>query len=791
MNRNKVKIRYNSYDKKIEYFWLEQNNEWVQVSEDSGLLKKDYTNVTIQYKLYDIINQINRKYNFGKRGLDIVFEGTKEDFDDVENVVKNYFDKDNIDCVKGNEELISAKDAMPKINNIFEGLNSVLSKYNDDEIKKEINKYNTAVDPEIPICVMGLYSSGKSTFINSLIGDEILDSNSDPTTAKIYKIKNSKDASIDFTFNEEKVRLEFKDNTFNFNNNSDLEILKELKKIKVENKDKTQNYLMYEVLKIINDYDKENNCKAVSELIEIYIPFKNSTLPLEKYDFVIYDTPGSNSATNKEHLDILKEALKNQTNGLPVYITTPDNKDGTDNENLIKYIEEFGDTLDMANTMVIVNKADGISIEELNKFKEKPKDQIVTKWKSTKIYFLSALIGLGAKKALGNDYLIDPTCAQNFDDKCLRFKDRNNKRYSQLYKYNIIQQDKYNKLCDKEKELKDDNELLLLNSGLLSIEKEIGDFAEKYAPYNKCLQARKYLNRAIEKVESRIEKEEQEEKKLKLKWEEKFKEKADDLINILDEFDSCYKLTIGAEFSSEMRISLEELKLLKINEEEDKKNIEEAWEKCKRLDKQIQIEEMQKEVSILYTRYINKYIDRLNKKVEVFWMKKDSEYKEICCKIITENEHLNKEQKEYLRNYVMLVKPISPINVKFDLEKEGAVVSKRFFLFFKKRKKFYLTECKNKYIESLRKCIYEINTNTRYDNIENFRNWSKEVNAGLKQKIAEFNLTLKDLRCVIEKCKNTIIELDKQKNEIIKCRNDIGKFLKFSERGKTYERLDR
>ena len=43
----------------------------------------------------------------------------------------------------------------------------------------------------IPICVFGNYSAGKSTFINALIGREVLPSGGDPVTAKIYKIKTT------------------------------------------------------------------------------------------------------------------------------------------------------------------------------------------------------------------------------------------------------------------------------------------------------------------------------------------------------------------------------------------------------------------------------------------------------------------------------------------------------------------------------------------------------------------------------------------------------------------------
>ena len=64
----------------------------------------------------------------------------------------------------------------------------------------------------IPICIFGNYSAGKSTFINALIGYEILPSGGDPVTSKIYEIKRSgqKDrARVSFAFKGEEFELLF------------------------------------------------------------------------------------------------------------------------------------------------------------------------------------------------------------------------------------------------------------------------------------------------------------------------------------------------------------------------------------------------------------------------------------------------------------------------------------------------------------------------------------------------------------------------------------------------------
>ena len=51
-----------------------------------------------------------------------------------------------------------------------------------------IEEYKEVTRNEVPICIMGNYSVGKSAFINALLGDEILPSKVNASTAKNTKI---------------------------------------------------------------------------------------------------------------------------------------------------------------------------------------------------------------------------------------------------------------------------------------------------------------------------------------------------------------------------------------------------------------------------------------------------------------------------------------------------------------------------------------------------------------------------------------------------------------------------
>lgn len=116
--------------------------------------------------------------------------------------------------------------------------------------------------------------------------------------------------------------------------------------------------------------------------------------------FIIYDTPGSNSASNTDHTEVLKKAMEGQTNGLPIFVTTPDNMNGKDNTELIETIEKLGGALDKSNLMIVVNKADEKDCETLEKKKENFPNLKVSSLNPAGTYFVSAIIGLGSKKIL-------------------------------------------------------------------------------------------------------------------------------------------------------------------------------------------------------------------------------------------------------------------------------------------------------------------------------------------------------------------------------------------------------
>ena len=253
----------------------------------------------------------------------------------------------------------------------------------------------------------------------------------------------------------------------------------------------------------INNFENEELEANVSDLIEIEVPFNSTMYGRGKTDFVIFDTPGSNTASNERHIRVLKEAMQNMSNGLPIFVTEFNSLDSMDNEKLCKDIEAL-EELDSRFTMVVVNKSDKANLP-LDGFTQSDEDKILSmaipkNLYSGGIYFVSSVIGLGAKTKgeFDNEFY-----GEIFDDTAPRFEDPNHKRYKRLYMYNIMP-DQLKKEAIEESE--DCDNLLLANSGIYCVEQEINNFAAVYSGYNKCIQSELFLSKVHDITSAEISK---------------------------------------------------------------------------------------------------------------------------------------------------------------------------------------------------------------------------------------------------------------------------------------------
>ena len=239
----------------------------------------------------------------------------------------------------------------------------------------------------------------------------------------------------------------------------------------------------------------DKTVEDIGNVIKIEVPFsENGKLGQSHNEFVIFDTPGSNSQSNINHEQVLTESLDGFSNGIPVWVSQYDSIDSVDNAHLCDKLYAI-DALDKRFTMIVVNKADSVELpknglgkEDINNIMEYDS---VEKMYSSGIYFVSSVMGLGAKNKDGfiNDYLADV-----FEEKERKFSDPSARSYKKLYEYNIMPEQMKKKAI--EYSLACDNRIYA-NSGLYCVEMEMEQFASKHAAYNKCQMVYQFLNSVI------------------------------------------------------------------------------------------------------------------------------------------------------------------------------------------------------------------------------------------------------------------------------------------------------
>ncbi|MCR5587229.1 MAG: dynamin family protein [Lachnospiraceae bacterium] len=503
-----VLIKSNPYKKEVLFYRRTNENEEWKIIQDSVLASDSIKTGFLTFKVEIVLDRIISLYQNDKQGkIKLFFEGPEDEYDEIEDAIKmddynNLSYSEYLELYESGYYLENASDILPDILRIYNERISYLIKHNlpnQIEIQEDLEKFSEASSSVIPVCVIGNYSTGKSTFINALIGREVLPSADIPVTAKYFKISDSMQsdkASILFSYNNRIVNIRFDSDGYKFiEGKEDNKLIYSIISTLDELKDANMYTRINKTINILNSYDKKESLSLMSDLISITVPFGDGLLGNGNGNFTIIDTPGSNSASNLNHIEVLRTAMKGLTNGIPIFVSVYKQLDTKDNEKLFNEILSM-EEIDNRFTIIAVNQADeailpkgGFSEEDINEILA---EAVPRNLYSEGIYFVSSIMGLGAKN--GGDFF-DEGYAEVYFEKKGKFENKESKFYKQLYKYNIIP--KRMKIQSNNDIDKEDN-LMWVNSGLYSIEREIREFANKYSPYNKCQQSKLFLSKVID-----------------------------------------------------------------------------------------------------------------------------------------------------------------------------------------------------------------------------------------------------------------------------------------------------
>lgn len=516
------KIISDPYKREIRFETIASDtNEAIPVTEadNSDLVSDELIHGFFPYNVKRIIDEIYAMKSKQGQPIHIIFEGTDDEYSDLKDLCSDEYYKDKMVLLPQEHYLNSAKDILPKISEIFQDMQPLIeeSVRSNEQVALNRRKFEDAVDKQvIPICVIGNYSSGKSTFINALVGKEILPSGDDPVTDCVYQITRSQNAETGYVeFEYRGLPIKFSMDEYNRGNGctvsgagkceDDFVSLIQQKLDAIASK--PVHIRIHTLLAIIEDHKKkrkrDNAEKDIDSLIKITLPFsKEGVLSQSQCRYIIFDTPGEGSATNIDHSETLERQMRSLSNGLIMFITDNKSLDKVEGRDLCEKLIAM-ECFDNRFTMVIANRADCAKLPREGFQEEDVENKIgqtvCQTLHSHRVFYVSSIVGLGAKQ--GEEF-IDEDYQDVFDKEIESYTNPDAKHPKSLYRYDIVPE-QIKRRCVERSERESNR--AFANSGLFWIEQEIRIFAEIYSPYNKCTQSKHFLDEIIAETSYRID----------------------------------------------------------------------------------------------------------------------------------------------------------------------------------------------------------------------------------------------------------------------------------------------
>lgn len=314
-NFNKVEIRYNPYrvDTEVTINGIELSKE-CRLSYTQNKRLQHYISKNNEWKGF--ISEVHSCVNDDK--IEIIFEGRAIDFEDLEDSIEVFREgSPNVEIKLELKEFFSDDEMLEKVKKFYEDIQAgPMKELKTNDIKES---FKNALKSEFHVNVIGTMSSGKSTLINSMVGKDLLPSESDACTARVTMIKDVKNGEC-----------------------KDFYISGQDKKIVTE--------------ELLNELNRENN----EGIIEIEGPILG--ISSEKINLVLLDTPGPNSSQNEKHKELTDRIINDPNKNMVIYVLNATqfgiNDDFELLKNISKYIKNNNDKESKDRFIFVLNKCD-------------------------------------------------------------------------------------------------------------------------------------------------------------------------------------------------------------------------------------------------------------------------------------------------------------------------------------------------------------------------------------------------------------------------------------------------
>lgn len=573
-----IKIKYNPYLVETEILV-----DGTKPKQNSSLNVKGKRLQEWIEKLPDIIID-----EYRDRNASVEFTGTAADYEDVQTVL-NSCNEDKFRAELSFHKKADISDVEKEIDSIFNDIQAgPVIELKDKSI---VEAFNEAKNSKFEINVVATMSSGKSTLVNALLGKQLMPAANEATTATIVKIIDTEQDNFSAV-------------AFDKSGN----IVKKIDDVTLKD------------MKELNDDIKVSKVELRGK-----IPFVSSV----GMKLVLVDTPGPNNSRDKSHEEMTHKMFGESSKSLVLYVMNGQQLGINDEKVFLDYIcakMKEGGKQSRERFIFAVNKMDAFKPKEdadgrdcienaLNNVKKGLEERGIY---NPNIFPVTACAALELRTK--DD---EPMALDNFKRGTKKYEVLHFENYYHFSNLPETVHQRINNIIDAA----DENELVEIHSGIVSIEQAIGQYINKYARATKVKDLVSAFNNKLNDLATfeKIQKQIREDKDAKANLEKQIErikqniqsaQKAQQRSRSIDNID--LKPTIEAEVRKYVDSVKSQINRL-ISGQSNKVEKSIAKQKCSQLEKEcssisIQIKiEIEKILNKAYKETINKIVEEYKK----------------------------------------------------------------------------------------------------------------------------------------------------------------------------------
>lgn len=398
------------------------------------------------------------------RDFDITFHGTTPDYEDIVAMAEEAKTK-NINITVSHIPAKEVKDKETAIQKIFD----MIQEGPLEELKKPdvIRAFELAKSSDFEVNVVATMSAGKSTLINSLLGQKLMPAKQEACTATITEIKdNDADHFNALVYDKDGNLIESHDE------------------------------LTYSIMERLNSNPMVSKIRT-----EGNIPFVTS----EDVSLVLVDTPGPNNSRDPEHRAATYRMLSESSKTVVLYIMNATQLAVDDDNNLLSHVAEsmkVGGKQSRDRFIFVVNKLDDFKKGEdsIDAALQKVRDYLADNGiENPNIYPASALTALNIRTILAESDDDDDDDVYETKGKVRKFNRNEEMHFERYAPLPASVREKIANRLAVAVENGDVNEQALIHSGVVSVEEAIRIYVRKYA---KTAKIKNIVDTFISRIES-------------------------------------------------------------------------------------------------------------------------------------------------------------------------------------------------------------------------------------------------------------------------------------------------